>query len=180
MGQKLFAFRMASCQHQEVAQCLKQRRYVPDPVGRRIIDTQIPDQSAILLQRGGHQAGNRLRMENSVFLGHGFPELLHILDKNALFFIKIRHPAGDQIERKILKHHLLRFDPVGTPFVVIVHLAVSYVEDVGPVGGKKTSQVLQDLGDGGVNIFSLIKRLDTLGDHLIGLQCQFKLDLLFF
>ena len=58
MGQQLFAFRMASCQHQEVAQRLKQRSYVADPGGRRIVDTQIPDQSAILLQRGGHQAGN--------------------------------------------------------------------------------------------------------------------------
>ena len=109
-------------------------------------------------------------MENLVFLGHGFPDLLHILDENALFFVKIRQPAGDQIERKILKHCLLRLDPVRTPFVVIVHLAVSYIEDVGPVGGKKTSEVLQDLSDGGVNVFGLIQRLDTLRDHLIGLQ----------
>ena len=42
------------------------------------------------------------------------------------------------------------------------------------------AQVLQDLGDGGVNVFGLIQRLDTLRDHLVGLQRQFKLDLLFF
>ena len=81
-------------------------------------------------------------MENLVFFREGFPDLLQIFNDHTFFFIKICDPAGDQIERKILQHFPLRFHTIGTPFIVIVHFTMSYVDNICPVGREKAAKAL--------------------------------------